>query len=93
MAEQSGVTGPHPVLVQDLAVLIGLLAVLEAELMADEVSEHQARRLRDRFVREGLLSEQATPRQLRQAINDLNHRLRYALGEYPEPPQSVGVPD
>jgi hypothetical protein len=82
----------NPVLAQDLAVLIGVLAVVEGDLMAQEVSQHMAGRLRDRFVREGLLDPQAGLRDLRQATNDLNHRLRYALGEYPEPPGSFPVP-
>jgi hypothetical protein len=81
-----------PVLAQDLAVLIGVLAVVEGDLMAQEVSQHMAGQLRDRFVRGGLLDPQAGLRDLRQAINDLNHRLRYALGEYPEPPGSFPVP-
>jgi hypothetical protein len=34
-----------------------------------------------------------TERDLRQSINDLNHRLRYALGEYDEPPQPLAVPE
>jgi len=29
---------------------------------------------------------------LRQVINDMNHRLRYAVGEYSDPPSPVWVP-
>jgi hypothetical protein len=41
----------------------------------------------------GLLEPDATERDLRQAVSDLNHRLRYALGEYDEPPSSLPVPE
>ena len=34
-----------------------------------------------------------TDRDLRQSLNDLNHRLRYALGEYDEPPRTLAVPE
>jgi hypothetical protein len=62
-------------------VLIGLLAVLAGALVADDVGEHLADRLRQRFVRIGLMDAMAGSRELRQAINDLNQRLRYARGE------------
>lgn len=84
---------PNPVLSRDLAVLIGLLAVLEGELGAGEVPQHLVGRLRDRFARKGLLEPGASDRDLRQAISDLNHRLRYALGEYRELPPQLPVPD
>lgn len=45
-----------------------------------------------RLNRDGLLPSDATPRQMRQAVNDLNQRLRYVLGEYDEPPGSTPVP-
>jgi hypothetical protein len=40
-----------------------------------------------------LLGAGGTERDLRQSISDLNHRLRYALGEYDEPPQPAAVPE
>jgi hypothetical protein len=76
-----------------LAALIGLLAVIEGEIMADEVPPHLAGRLRDRLEREMLLEPHGTERDLRQSINDLNHRVRYALGEYDEQPPSLPVPE
>jgi hypothetical protein len=39
------------------------------------------------------LSRAGTERDLRQSIDDLNHRLRYALGEYNEPPRPLAVPE
>jgi hypothetical protein len=82
---------PNPVLTRDLAVLVGLLAELEGGLKVGEVPEHLAERFRDRFVREGLLDPPVRPRDLRQAIHDLNQRLRYGLGEYPEPPEQTPI--
>jgi hypothetical protein len=38
------------------------------------------------------LSRAGTERDLCRSINDLNHRLRYALGEYDEPPRPLAVP-
>jgi len=78
---------------RDLSALIGLLAVLEGELMTGEVSPHLSGRIRDRFERVGLLDAGGTERDVRQALNDLNHRLRYALGEYDEPPRPLAVPE
>lgn len=43
-------------------------------------ADHVARRL----VADGAARE-ATRRGVRQGLNDLNHRLRYVLGEYDEP--------
>jgi hypothetical protein len=76
-----------------VAALIGLLALLEGELMAGGVPEHLSRRIRDRLEQVGLLGAGGTERDLRQSISDLNHRLRYALGEYDEPPQPMVVPE
>lgn len=83
----------NPVFSRDLAVLIGVLAVLEGDLMVDEVPDRLTDRIRDRFAREDLLRDGGNSRALRQAINDLNHRLRYGLGEYSEMPTSVPVSD
>jgi len=76
-----------------VAAVVGLLALLEGELMAGGVPERLSRRIRDRLERVGLLRVGGTERDLRQSISDLNHRLRYALGEYDEPPQPSAVPE
>jgi hypothetical protein len=51
-----------------------------------------AQPLARRLTNDGLLTPHPTNRGLRQALNDLNHRLRYARGEYAEAPQSKPVP-
>jgi hypothetical protein len=45
-----------------------------------------------RLSRDGLLAPDGRSRELRHALNDLNHRLRYALGEHNEPPGPSSVP-
>ncbi len=79
---------------QDVIGLIGLLASLEGELIADESDDvpDWARRLADRMSRDGLLTANPHGREVRQSLNDLNHRLRYVLGEYDEEPTSMPVP-
>jgi hypothetical protein len=79
---------------QDVVALIGLLASLEGELMADRGDDVPgwARHLADRMSRDGLVSANPHGREVRQSLNDLNHRLRYVLGEYDEPPASMPVP-
>jgi hypothetical protein len=79
---------------QDVAGLIGLLASLEGELMAAKSDDIPgwARHLADRMSRDGLLTADPHGRELRQSLNDLNHRLRYVLGEYDEEPASMPVP-
>ncbi len=85
---------PRALRTVDASALIGLLAQLEGELM---VSEQQsmpgwAKGLATRLSRDGLLATDTDPRQLRQCLNDLNHRVRYALGEYDDPPTPSAVP-
>ena len=40
----------------------------------------------------GVLTDAAGQYGVRQALNDLNHRVRYVLGEYADPPSSVPLP-
>lgn len=92
--QDQGGLAPNPVHAADLAVLAGWLAVVEGELMAatGSVPADLAGRLRQRLEDAGLLADNADERALRQAINDVNHRLRYALGEYTTPLAAVPVP-
>jgi hypothetical protein len=92
-AYNSKAVAPRSCEARDVAGLIGILALLEGELMTEGVPEHLSGRIRDRLARVGLLGSTGTERELRQAISDLNHRLRYALGEYDELPTPVAVPE
>ena len=80
---------------RDIAAVIGILAVREGEVWGTEENAeapdwiaHLARRL----SRDGLLPTNADRHDLRQALNDLNQRLRYVLGEYDEPPELFPLP-
>lgn len=77
----------------DLRALIGLLATLEGHLMAGDVDPFMAQSLARRLHDDGAATTADPGRPLRQGINDLNHRLRFALGEYEVPPESAPVPD
>jgi hypothetical protein len=85
---------PKPVRASDLTALIGWLAVIEGELTLarDALPVEVTVRLRERLEAAGLLARGGDERAVRQAINNLNHRLRYALGEYPAPPETSPVP-
>jgi hypothetical protein len=83
---------PNPVGHRDVEVLIGWAAILEGEIVAGEVPPHLQGKLRRRLVDAGLLAVDGSERDLVQAINDINHRLRYTLGEYTEPPRSMPLP-
>ena len=89
----SDALAPRSCRARDLAALIGLLAALEGELMAGEVAQHLSDRIRHRLQSVAVLEPGGSERDLRQSINDLNHRLRYALGEYDEPPSPSEVPE
>ena len=74
----------------DAGAIIGLLAIVEGELLVGSLDVELADRFRDRFVRAGLLPEDAGLGTLRRALAELNQRVRYALGEYAEPPAPEG---
>lgn len=93
MDESIGDLAPNGVRSQDAEVLIGIAAILETTLMSGDMPDFLATTLHRRFAMVGLLDESGSPRDLRQAINDLNHRLRYARGEYSEPIEPIPVPD
>jgi polyhydroxyalkanoate synthesis regulator phasin len=76
----------------DLALLIGVLAICEGQIsvgQADEVAEEMLQRWRSQRV----LGPDATVRDVRQILADLKQRVRYARGEYTEPPVSTTVGD
>lgn len=79
---------------QDAAALVGLLAVLEGELVSDQLASPTVQQICHRFERDGLLATASGAGQLRLALAALNQRLRYALGEFNgpiEPPQARAI--
>ena len=93
-ATRSGIMGIHhqqiraapqrPVTVadRDVAALIGVLAILEGQVLSGEASPHITRQLSDRLTRYGLLPSGPSNQPLARALHDLNQRLRVARGEY-----------
>lgn len=86
MAQLSTEPVPNALSQQDAVALIGILAVLEGEHSAGHIAERLSHRFGERLERAGLLVGAWRGADLRQALHDLNHRLRYALGEHDEPP-------
>jgi len=70
---------------RDAGLLIGVLAILETNILADALDDAVFRKVRQRLQRAGMLDHRADEREVRQALSNMNHRLRYALGEYDEP--------
>jgi len=83
----SNALAPRSCHVRDLSALIGLLAVMEGEIMVGELAQHLSGRIRDRLERAGILAANGAEPELCQSLEDLIHRLRYALGESDHPPQ------
>jgi hypothetical protein len=81
---------PLPLSRRDAEAVIGLLAVLEGHALGPGVDRRLVDRLSER-LRPGVPAS-GDLREFRQAVNDLNHRVRYALGEYDAPPESLPVP-
>jgi len=77
---------PRGLAEQDAAALLGTAAVIGALLLAGQLDAHTTDQVRLRFVSVGLLAEQSGPEHLLVALNGMTERLRYALGEYPDPP-------
>jgi hypothetical protein len=69
---------------QDVEALIGLLAVLEAEIRVQRSGTIgvDVDRLRDRLARVGLLDADADVSETALALGNINQRLRYVAGEY-----------
>lgn len=82
----------NPVERRDAEVLIGILAILEGVVWGGQLDEWVTSKVAERFVQAGLLAADHNQRDLRQAINDLNQRMRYAVGEYESPPPSIPLP-
>jgi hypothetical protein len=67
---------------QDVSALIGLLAVLEGEVLPGAAASHLNRRLSRHLAKKGLLPANADEQRLARALGDMNQRLRVARGEY-----------
>lgn len=70
-------------------LLGGILAVLDGVVWGGSLDEWTTNKVAERFVRQGLLTADHNRHDVHQALNDLNQRLRYAVGEYDSPPPSI----
>lgn len=75
----------------DLAALIGVLAVVQGRIYTGEVSADAVVALGQRLIIDAGHQDEDIERQVRQALDDLGERLRYAAGEYDVPPESEPV--
>jgi hypothetical protein len=71
---------------RDATALVGLTAVLEGHLLTGHLDPHVVDHLVNWLRSAGVLGPTDGPPELRLLLGDLNQRLRYALGEYDEPP-------
>ena len=86
-------TCPRPLLRQDASALVGLLSIVEGELTLRQFDPDLVDHMRGRSVPDGLLTPDASGRDLRQALADITQRLHYAAGTYDQPPALVPVPE
>jgi hypothetical protein len=82
---------PRPVREQDVAALIGILAVVEGALLGGEVGDETTTKLSRKLVGAGLLSENGagdpSAGQVAVALDEIIARLQGALGEYESAPE------
>ena len=76
----------HPIAQRDAATLIGILAIIEGLVLAEQLDAATEEKIARRFQWAGLLGPAWARDDLARVINGLNQRLRYAVDEYPEPP-------
>jgi hypothetical protein len=73
---------PHPIRADDVKALHGIVAVIAAEVTADQIDPTLAARFLDRLIRADLVPPGSEPSQLAQALEGLAQRLLHVLGEY-----------
>jgi len=92
MASDPPVSVPNPVQRRDAEVLIGILAVLDGVIWGGSLDEWTTGKVAERLVRNGMLAADHDRHDVHRALDDLNQRLRYAVGEYDSAPSSVPLP-
>ena len=80
---------PNPLQRRDAEVLIGILAVLDGVIWGGCLDEWTTSKVAERLVQQGLLTADHNRDDVHQALDDLNQRLRYVVGEYDSPPSSI----
>ena len=72
---------PRPLTRADAAALIGVLAVLEGQILSGTVVPEAVERFRSRLVDDGQLTGEPKTQDVPAALEALNQRVRFALGE------------
>jgi hypothetical protein len=86
MADDPAISVPNPVQRRDAEILIGVVAVLDGVIWDGSLDEWTTSKVAERFVRQGLLAADYSRDDVHLVLNDLNQRLRFAVGEYDSPP-------
>jgi hypothetical protein len=81
MANDPATAVPNPLQRRDAEVLIGIVAVLDGVIWGDSLDEWTTSKVAERLVRHGLLAADHNRNDVHQALNDLNQRLRYVVGD------------
>ena len=89
MANDLANAAPNPLQRRDAEVLIGILAVLDGVIWGGRLDEWTTSKVAERLVQQGLLTADHNRNDVHQALDDLNQRLRYAVGDYDSPPPSI----
>ena len=72
---------PRPLTRADAAALIGVLAVLEGQMANGTVEQEAVERFRSRLAADGLLTGETESQDVAVALEALNQRVRFAMGE------------
>jgi hypothetical protein len=88
MANDPAISVPNPVQRRDAEVLIGILAVLDGVIWGGSLDDWPTSKVAERLVQHDLLTADHNRHDVHEALNDLNERLRYAVGEYDRSPSS-----
>ena len=75
------VPSTHPVSQQDARAVLGLVIVVQGELHAGQLDPRVLERLHERVENAGLVPAGSGPAELLLALDNLNHRLRWVIGE------------
>ena len=89
MANDLANAAPNPLQRRDAEVLIGIMAVLDGVSWGGSLDEWTTSKGAERLVQQGLLTADHNRNDVHQALDDLNQRLRYAVGDYDSPPPSI----
>jgi hypothetical protein len=88
MANDPADAVPNPLQRRDAEVLIGIVAVLDGVIWGGSLDEWTTSKVTERLVQKDLLTADHSRNDVHLALDDLNQRLRYAVGDYGSPPSS-----